>query len=445
MDNQSETKLAELAAAQFDTGRKSAEGRTCPMTRIGAAFNPFTNPYLEEPYGFLQVARREEPVFYSPEIDHWVVTRFQDAKSVFQDPATFSAANALSAVTPMSPRVLQQLRDGGFRMNPVLTNLDPPEHQRIRKHVSNAFSAKRIAEAEPWLRTMIDEYIDRLEMGPVHTDGFKHADMVAAFAYELPAYVVFRLMGVPDDQVANVKAWTKNRVALTWGRCAEEQQLREVAGLICMWKLCEKLVEEQVAQRTQSFLGALVGFHLERPEELRINEIESILFTMLVAGHETTTNGIANGLLLLLSERGRWQRLCQRSDLISSAVEEILRFHPPVTSWRRIATKETQLGGHAVSKGDRILLMLLSANHDDEKFPDPDSFDVERHNARENLAFGYGVHQCIGASLARLELKLVIEQLTRRLPGMAIDEPQTLVYPSNLSFRGPSALMVHWH
>ncbi|MEY2855230.1 MAG: hypothetical protein RL030_2362 [Pseudomonadota bacterium] len=438
------SKLEDLAAAQFDTGRKAAGERSCPVSRLGAGFRPFAAAYLQEPHEFLRNARRDEPVFYSPEIDHWVVTRYQDVKSVFQDPATFSAANTLSAVTPMPPRVLQQLRDGGFRMNPVLTNLDPPEHQRIRKHVSNAFSARRIAEAEPWIRSMINDYIDRLESGPVHADGFRHADMVEAFAYELPAYVVFRLMGVPDDQVANVKAWTKNRVALTWGRCTEEQQMREVAGLISMWKLCERLVEAQVAQQDPTFLGALAGFHLERPDELSVNEIESILFTMLVAGHETTTNAIANGLHFLLGERVHWELLCQHAGHIPAAVEEILRLRAPVTSWRRVATKATVLGGQSISAGDRVLLMLASANHDDAKFPDPEAFQIERRNARENLAFGFGAHQCIGASLARLELKLVIEQLAQRMAGIALDVPQQFSYPLNLSFCGPAALRVHW-
>jgi cytochrome P450 len=329
-------------------------------------------------------------------------------------------------------------------MNPVLTNLDPPEHQRIRKHVSHAFSAKRVAETQPWIVAVINEYIERLQSVPPRSDGYRVAEMVEAFAYELPAFVVFRLMGVPSDQVSNVKAWTKNRVALTWGRCTEEQQLQEVAGLIAMWRLCETLVEKQLTHQDTSFLGALVSFHLQRPTELSVNEIESILFTMFVAGHETTTNAIANGLMLLLTKRDRWEQLCRHPDLITSAVDEILRYRAPVISWRRIATKNAELGGRRICAGDRILLMLASANHDDAKFSQPDVFDAARSTARENLAFGFGAHQCIGAPLARLELKLVIEQLTRHLPGMELVEPQQFSYASNLSFRGPSSLWVRW-
>jgi cytochrome P450 len=436
--------LEESAAAQFDTGGRRPAPRSCPVTGAGAVFNPFAGAFHEEPYGFLEAARRDEPVFYSPEIDHWVVTRYQDVKSVFQSPALYSAANTLSAVTAMSPRVLQRLRDEGFRMNPVLTNLDPPEHQRIRKHVSNAFSSKRVAETEPWIRTMIDEYIDRLQTLPRRADGCHHADMVGAFAYELPAYVVFKLMGVPSDQVANVKAWTKNRVALTWGRCTEEQQLQEVSGLVNMWRLCEVLVENQLAHQDASFLGALVDFHLQRPDELSVNEIESILFTMFVAGHETTTNAIANGLQVLLTEHSRWDLLCREPELIPSTVEEILRYRAPVITWRRIATKDVELGGQRLAAGDRILLMLASANHDEAKFEHPESFDATRSNAREHLAFGSGAHLCIGASLARLELKLVLERLTQKLPLLKLDSPQVLNYAANLSFRGPSALWVHW-
>lgn len=436
--------LEDSAAAQFDTARLHKGAGGCPVTGLGATFNPFTPPFLDDPFGFLKQARQDEPVFYSAELDHWVVTKYADVKAVFQNPAIFSAANTLSAVTPMSPAVLQRLREGNFRMNPVLTNLDPPAHHRIRKHTANAFSVKRVGESEPWVRGLVDQFIDRLLAKSPDTDGRRQADMVSEFTYELPAHIAFKFLGVPDEEVPHIKAWTRNRVMLTWGRCDEATQLREVDGLLAMWQFCERHVETLMLGDHQTFLGDLIRYHRQNPDDLTVNEIESILFTMLVAGHETTTNVLSSALVTLLSERKHWERLTREPALIPNAADEMLRHRPSIISWRRIAAQDTELHGHHIPKGGRILLMLASANHDEAHFPDPDTFDPCRANAKENLSFGFGAHFCIGAGLAKLELKVIFEQLTRRLPTLTLDQPQDFHYVPNLSFRGPTAVRVHW-
>lgn len=436
--------LEDSAAAQFDTQRMRIGPRGCPVSPLAAAFDPFAAPFHDDPYAFLAAARRDEPIFYSPEIDHWVVTRYDDVRDVFQDHATWSAANTLSAVTPMSPAVLQRLRDSNFRMNPVLTNLDPPEHVRIRKHATNAFSTKHVAAAEPWIRDLADLFINRLTSKPSEADGYRHADLVAEFAYDLPALVAFRFLGVPDERVAEIKSWTKNRVMLTWGRCDEAAQLAESDGLIAMWKFCEAHVAHTKAGNEHGFLADLVRHHLEHPESLSENEIASILFTMLVAGHETTTNVLSNAFVTLLSDRKLWEKMVREPAVIPNAVEEMLRYRPSIISWRRVAARDTVFQGHDIPKGGRILLMIASAHHDPAHFPEPDTVDLERENARRNLAFGHGVHLCIGAGLARLELKVFLEQLVQRLPGLMIDQPQDFEYVPNLSFRGPTRVNVHW-
>jgi cytochrome P450 len=437
-------KLEDGAAAQFDTSRMHKGGGACPASALGASFNPFTAPFLDEPYGWLKTARVEEPVFYSPEIDHWVVARYDDVRRVFQDHEAWSAANTLSAVTPMSPRVIARLRESNFRMNPVLTNLDPPEHVRIRKHATSAFSTRRVATAEPWIRALADDAIDRLLAKPADAEGRHGADMVAEFAYDLPAHVAFRFLGVPEDRVADVKSWTRNRVMLTWGRCDEERQWEEADGLIAMWRFCEDHVGATLEADADSFLGDLARFHLANPEELSRNEIESILFTMLVAGHETTTNAMANALLTLLEDRARWDELVGDPSKIANAVEEMLRYRPSIISWRRIAAQDVELGGQTIAKGSRVLLMIASANHDPEQFPEPETVDLCRDNARRHMAFGHGVHLCIGAGLARLELRVFLEQLIARMPGLTLEADQALNYLPNLSFRGPADLRVHW-
>ncbi|MCJ1961405.1 cytochrome P450 [Novosphingobium mangrovi (ex Hu et al. 2023)] len=436
--------LEDGAAAQFDIKRSAAAMAGCPVSGAAAEYTPFDRPFIDDPYPFFARVQKEEPVFYSPEIDYWVVTRYEDVRDIFRDPATWSAAITLSAVTPMSPQVLQRLRESGFRMNPVLTNLDPPQHARIRKHATNAFSTKRVAAAEPWIRRLADDFIDRLLAKPVDPDGHRHADMVSEFAYDLPAHVGMRFVGIPDDRVPDVKAWTANRVSLTWGRCTEEEQLDEVEGLIAMWKFCEDHVAAMMEKDEDSFLGHLVSCHRANPQDLTINEIESMLFTMIVAGHETTSNVMASALLTLLQDRHLWERLVADPSIIPQAVEEMLRYRPSVISWRRVATRETQLDGHTIPEGARILLMIAAANHDPTQFPEPEKVDLCRANASRHFAFGHGVHLCVGAGLARLELKVFLEQLVARMPGMKLDPSQTFAYPSSLSFRGPIRLSVHW-
>jgi cytochrome P450 len=435
--------LEDGAVAQFNTARLERPS-VCPASKIVLGFTPFNPPFLDEPYELLSAALREEPVFYSPEIDYWVVTRYDDVREIFQNWAIWSASITLSAVTPLSPRALQSLRENGFRMNPVLTNLDPPEHARIRKHATNAFSTRHVAAAEHWIRDLADEYIDRLITKTPEVDGFRHADMVSEFAHDLPALVGMRFVGVPDERIPDVKAWTANRVKLTWGRCTEDEQLADIDGLVAMWRFCEAHVATALASESDSFLGDLAKCRRENPASLSVNEMASMLFTMLVAGHETTSNGLASALQILLSDRELWERLVAEPDIIPQAVEEMLRYRPPVTSWRRVAMQDIELRGQMISKGSRMLLMIAAANHDPIQFPEPDAVDLYRPNAKKHLAFGHGVHLCIGAGLARLELKTFIEQLVRRLPTLRLDRPQKFEYPSNISFRGPMSVNVHW-
>jgi cytochrome P450 len=436
--------LEDSAAAQFGAVAVPMETRRCPVSALASSFDPFSTAFAADPYQFLNRALEQEPVFYSPIIDHWIVTRYEDVRCVFLDHERWSAANTLSAVTPMSAAVLQRLRDAAFRMNPVLTNLDPPEHARIRKHATNAFSSRHVAAAEGWIRALTDQAIDRLIGKLPGKDGRRRADMVAEFAYDLPALVAFRFLGVPEEMVALVKAWTKNRVMLTWGRCDEAAQLAEADGLIAMWKFCEAHVADAIAGNCDGIMGDLARCHRANPVDLSANEMASILFTMLVAGHETTTNVLSSAVVTLLTDRALWERLVSSPELITGAVEEMLRYRPSVISWRRIAAKDTELAGHSVPRGSRVLLMIAGAHHDPNQFPCPHRVDLERTNAKRNLAFGHGVHLCIGAGLARLELRIFLEQLTRRLPALRLVEGQAYDYVPNLSFHGPAAVQVVW-
>jgi cytochrome P450 len=420
-----------------DDARRRTEAGGCPVTGIGREFDPFVDPYLADPHPFWMRARQSGPVFYSPELDYWVVTRYEDIKAVFADPKTFSASIAQTPIKPLAPDVVAMLQQGGFRAKAVMSNADPPVHTRIRKFTWQAFTPKRIAQLEPEVRRLVTRFLDQIEDAG-------RADLVRKMFYELPVLVLFIFLGMPEEDVARVKTWSRNRLMLTWGRLSDEQQAAEAAGLLEYWKYTEAYVEGLVASPPDNYVGDLLRASQESPDQLSVHEIVNVVYGLLIAGHETTTSMSSNAVVTLMQHREAWERLCADPALIPNAVEELLRFDSSVITWRRKALRAVQIAGVTIPEGANLLLALCSGNRDDAHFPEPEHFDVERENARTHLSFGFGIHYCLGAPLARLELRIILEELTRRLPSLRLAPGQTWAFPPNTSFRGPAQLWVEW-
>ncbi|MCB0012144.1 MAG: cytochrome P450, partial [Anaerolineales bacterium] len=200
----------------------------------------------------------------------------------------------------------------------------------------------------------------------------------------------------------------------------------------------------KAANPTDDLTSDLIRLRAGDDAVLTLNEIASCMITLLVAGHETTTSQITNGLLHWLSQPGEWARLGQEPELIAAAVEEMLRFDPSVNAWRRLVRRPVTVAGVDLPAGANLLLMLNAANRDPAIFPEPDKIDVGRANLKEHLAFGYGIHYCVGAPLARLEMAILFEELTGRFPNLSLLPDQPIHYVPNISFRGPQKLMVRW-
>lgn len=420
-----------------DHARRRTQAKACPVSGIGGEFDPFVDPYLADPYPFWLRARQSEPVFYSPELDYWVVTRYEDIKAVFADPKRFSASIAQTPIKPLVPDVVTMLQQGGFRAKPVMSNADPPVHTRVRKFTWQAFTPKRIAQLEPDVRRLVTRFLDQIE-------GAHRADLVREMFYELPVLVLFIFLGMPEADVARVKTWSRNRLMLTWGRLSDEQQQAEAAGLLEYWKYTDEYVQGLVANPPDNYVGDLLRASRESPDQLSVHEIVNVVYGLLIAGHETTTSMSSNAIVTLMRHREAWDRLCADPALIPNAVEELLRFDSSVITWRRKALEAVEIAGVAIPKDANLLLALCSGNRDDAHFPEPDRFDVERENARTHLSFGFGIHYCLGAPLARLELRIILEEMTRRLPTLRLAPGQTWTFPPNTSFRGPSQLHVEW-
>jgi len=402
---------------------------TIPVsTEIG--FDPFAAAYLDDPYPSYP-ALRDRPPFYEPGLDMWVVSRFTDVDAVFRDPARFSAAIAQDPLTPLASEARAILGDG-FRPAKVMSNADPPEHGRIRAHTMRAFSARRMALLEPVILARTAALIDGFAAA-------QEVDIVRALTFPLPAITIFTMIGFPDDDLEQLKAWCGDRLAMTWGRPAPADQVRVARQMVAYWNYCEAFVERRAAEPADDFTSDLLRTAGE-DGTLSHREIASIIYGLSFAGHETTTNLIANTLRRVLETDGVWDALRAEPALIPNLVEEALRHDTSVVSWRRVTREATELGGVPVPAGAKLLLLLASANHDPARFPDPERFDPHRANARAHIAFGMGIHYCLGAALARLQVAVVLESLAARFPHLRLRAGQHYTFAPNISFRGPAAL-----
>ena len=287
------------------------------------------------------------------------------------------------------------------------------------------------------MRRLVSRYLDRIEPSG-------RADLVGQMFYELPVLMLFVFLGMPDDAVVRVKTWSRNRLMLAWGRLSEVQQLAEAQGLLDYWKYTEDYVQKLLAYPPDNYVGDLIRVSQANEQDLSIHEITNVVYGLLIAGHETTTSMSTNAIVTLMQHRGAWQRLCADPALIPNAVEELLRYNSSVITWRRKANVATDIAGVTIPEGANLLLALCSGNHDDGHFPQPENFDIERENAKTHLSFGFGIHYCLGAPLARLELRVILEEMTRRLPSWRLAPDQKWTFPPNTSFRGPAELWAEW-
>ena len=407
----------------------------CP---VDAAFDPLSPEFLDDPYAILAaLPLAEAPVFYAPSIGYYVVTRYADIARVFDDPATYSAAAAQAPLVPLSPQAQQILLDGGHAPQPSMVSLDEPAHGRLRKPAARAFAVKRVNDMVPTIRRVAAELLDG-----VAAAGAAEFDLVRELAFPLPASIVFSLIGVPEADVPQLKRWCGYRAALGWGRPRPEDQVEIATNMAAYRRYLRELVDRKHAARADDLTSDLLAIHDEDAERLALAEIASILFSLSFAGHETTTGLIGNTVRRLLEDPAHWDAIVGEPALITAAVDESLRFDPSVPVWRRITTRSVALAGVELPRGARLFLWLAAANRDASVFPDPDRFDLHRPNADQHLAFGRGLHYCLGAHLGKLEARIVLDELVRRFPRLRLVPGQRLSFHPNISFRGPQQLRV---
>jgi len=407
----------------------------CPVDH---EFTTFSNDYLTNPYPGLAKLREENPIFYSEKLGFLVVTRMEDVTEVFSDHDVYSSENVQDPVFPVCDRAAAVLAAEDFNPVAVMSNKQQPDHTRIKKYTRLGFSGRRMKLLEPYVRKRSQELVDAM------VSKGSTAEFVSAFGHPLPGQTIFRFIGFDEADDDQLISWTSNRLAFTWGNPNDDEQVDIAENMLRYWRYCREFVAQRHKQRADDLTSELLDAHDANPDELAYREVESIIYGLSFAGHEIVSNYMSNSLLCLLPRRDDWSALCNDPSLIPNALEEVLRFESPQTSWRRVTNVDTQIGDVTIPAGTQVFLSLAAANHEPGLFESASTFDINRKNARKHISFGHGIHFCLGARLARLEGEIAIETLTSRLPNLRLVKDQELVYSPNITFRGPKQLQVEW-
>jgi cytochrome P450 len=399
-------------------------------------FNQLEPPHAEDPYPLYERLREQGAVVFNPAFDMWFVTRYEEAQAVLKDPQRFSSAEVLRLPSEMPPEVLEVLRDVPTGVYPLLSS-DPPSHTRVRELVGKGFTSQRISALEPRIRSIATELADGFA-------GSGRADVVSRFAIPLPQRVMSEMFGVAAGDVDAIKRWCDDETLFMMAPLSLERQVECARSVAAYRRYLYALVEEHRGAPKGNLVNDLLDARLAGDVPLSTDEIAGALCVLIFAGHETTTNMLGNALLHLLRRPGMWQALRDEPGLIPGALEEALRYDSAVQGMTRTTTEPVELSGVTLPKGARVFVLFASANRDSVWTSDPDRFDIQRANPSQHLSFGRGIHFCIGAQLARLEGRIALEVLSRRLPNAHLLSEKPPAYLPNLVHRGPRALEVAW-
>ena len=396
-------------------------------------FNPLDPAFRIDPYSVYRRLREEAPVHQGP-LGAWVFSRYADCMAILKDPRSSS--------DPRNSEAFENaVEQGQFDPDQNLVNgaqaflfLDPPDHTRLRGLVSKAFTPRVVEAMRPRIQERVDELLDAVaEKGSL--------EVIEDLAYPLPVNVICDLLGVPPEDHVKFRDWSREAArsldpveALPPEAVEARQRVGDQFA-----EYFRALIQKRRGSPGDDLLSALMAAE-EEGDTLSEDELLATAILLLIAGHETTVNLIGNGMLALLRHPDQLQRLADDPSLAKSAVEELLRYDPPVQLTGRTALEDMEIGGGTIRKGQQTILLLGSANRDPEQFSDPERVDISRAD-NHHIAFGFGIHFCLGAPLARVEGEIALGTLVRRFSGLKllVDEPE---YKENIILRGPQSLPV---
>lgn len=366
-------------------------------------FNPYAWDFHEDPFPMYRRLRDEAPAYHHPELGFWALSRYADVLDALHDTDTYCSRHGitLEARSPL----------------PMMITMDPPEHTAMRRLVSRAFTPKRISDLEEHIRTLSTRYLDEMETVAAEQGS---CDLIADYAGKLPMDVISKMLGVPDADQDMLREWTDLMLVREEG-IPDVTPEGEQAGA----RLFEYFLDHVRSVRAAGAEGDDLTSALVRIESdgTRLDDIEVVAFgfLLIIAGNETTTKLLGNALFWLTRFPDERARIVADPGLIPDAIEEILRYEGSTQLMARTLTRDVELHGEHMTEGSKVLLLLGSGNRDERVWADPDRFDITRERPVQHLSFGHGIHVCLGAALARLEMRISLEEIHRRFPGYQVD------------------------
>lgn len=389
--------------------------------------------FKANPYPFYAWLRAEAPVYRVTLPDKrsaWLIARYDDVAAALRDERLVKDRNAMAGEQLTRQPWVRGLFKS-FERN--MLGLDPPDHTRLRGLVQKAFTPRRIEDMRARIQSISDELLDAAERKG-------QMDLIHDFALPLPVTVIADILGIPQEDRHKFHGWSRAMIGAS--AASSLGQLRVIPSMLVFMSYIRKLIKTRRARPQDDLTSALVQAE-EAGDQLSEDELVAMIFLLLVAGHETTVNLIGNGTLALLEHRDQMAKLQNDPSLIKTAVEELLRYASPVeTADERYAREEIRIQGVTIPRGELVYAGIASANRDERQFPNPDTLDITREPNR-HLAFGQGIHYCLGAPLARLEGQIAINTLLRRIPDLRLAvPPEALRWNRGLVLRGLESLPV---
>ena len=355
-----------------------------------------------------------------PERPIWLFTGYEANNRGLLNPAV-----GVDPTAALTPEQLAEMPQPPQELEPLRRNilsLDPPEHTRLRRLVQPAFTASNIEKLRPRIQAITDDLLDRIEAKAAsdgETTPLRHMELISQFSYPLPVTVICEMLGIPEDDREQTQRWSENLL-----KPMREEEAEEIGrGIGEFIAYLRALFAQRRAEPRDDLITSLLQAEVDG-DRLTEDEVLAMVFILFVAGHITTVNLIANGIYALLMNPGQMAGLRANPELIENAVEETLRYYGPAeTSTLRFAAQDFEIDGQAMERGSPLLFLLASANHDPERFNDPETFNISRADANRHIAFGKGIHACLGAPLARLEAQIAIASLVERYPDLQLAVP----------------------
>jgi cytochrome P450 len=374
-------------------------------------FNPADPATNADPFPIFRRLQEEDPVHWSDPVRGWVVTRYDDVRAIALDRA-MSADRVRPFFDVLPGEEQRRLADLGRYLTLWAVFKDPPDHTRLRGLMNRAFTPRAVEALRPNIERIVDDLLDAIVARG-------SADMIADFAYPLPASVIMDMLGVPRSDLDVMKVWSDD-IALFVGiaRATPDKYEKAQAGTRAMAAYFRRLVAERRKAPREDMISALIAAE-EQAQHLTEDEIVASCILLLFAGHETTANLIGNGVLAFLRHPAELAKLRARPELADNAVEECLRYDGPSGALARVVAVAHEMGGRELKAGERVYAWMNAANRDPRRFSDPDRFDIERPDNR-HLTFGHGAHFCLGAPLARLEAQIAFPRIFERLQGLEL-------------------------